>query len=202
MGLLENTPYVDLSYKWAGGGLCSTAVDLCKFGSSLLLSYQSTNNATLLRKYLENDSNTEIAKPFILKPETVNEMWTRNFINTSLSSKSNLGYGLGWVVQKGGSQIEGSEVKHFCVGHTGAAVGASSVLVIMPNDKVDEQKTQDDPAMSLSKVAVPRGVVVAILFNLQDVRGTWNLGTKLASIFSRSLNTDHKHLDRGLQRPS
>ena len=29
-GLLLNTPYVDNSYKWAGGGLVSTAEDLVK----------------------------------------------------------------------------------------------------------------------------------------------------------------------------
>jgi CubicO group peptidase (beta-lactamase class C family) len=33
---LVNAPYVDNSYKWAGGGFLSTAEDLVKYGSALL----------------------------------------------------------------------------------------------------------------------------------------------------------------------
>ena len=39
-GVLENTPYVDLSYKWAGGGYLSNAEDLVKFGNAVLTSLQ------------------------------------------------------------------------------------------------------------------------------------------------------------------
>ena len=35
-GSYRNTPYEDLSYKWAGGGFLSTAEDLARFGSALL----------------------------------------------------------------------------------------------------------------------------------------------------------------------
>src|SRR5262249_34854217 len=35
-GTLHNSPYVDNSYKWAGGGFISSAQDLVKFGSALL----------------------------------------------------------------------------------------------------------------------------------------------------------------------
>ena len=39
-GILRNTPYVDLSYKWAGGGYISTAEDLVKFGNAVLTCWQ------------------------------------------------------------------------------------------------------------------------------------------------------------------
>jgi serine beta-lactamase-like protein LACTB, mitochondrial len=35
-GSVENAPYVDNSYKWAGGGFLSTAEDLTRFGSAML----------------------------------------------------------------------------------------------------------------------------------------------------------------------
>ena len=39
-GALENTPYVDLSYKWTGGGYLSNAEDLVKFGNAVLTCLQ------------------------------------------------------------------------------------------------------------------------------------------------------------------
>ena len=37
---LKNAPYVDNSYKWAGGGFLSTVGDLVKFGNAMLYSHQ------------------------------------------------------------------------------------------------------------------------------------------------------------------
>jgi len=37
---LKNAPYVDNSYKWAGGGFLSNVGDLVKFGNAMLYSYQ------------------------------------------------------------------------------------------------------------------------------------------------------------------
>lgn len=39
-GRLANAPYVDNSYKWAGGGLMSTTEDLLRFGNALLYAKQ------------------------------------------------------------------------------------------------------------------------------------------------------------------
>lgn len=35
-GLLQNAPYVDNSYKWAGGGFISSSEDICRFANALL----------------------------------------------------------------------------------------------------------------------------------------------------------------------
>ena len=39
-GKLNNTPFVDNCYKWAGGGFISTSEDLIKFGNAMLYSSQ------------------------------------------------------------------------------------------------------------------------------------------------------------------
>lgn len=68
-GVVTNAPYVDNSYKWAGGGYLSTPEDLVRFANAHL--------------------NGEI-----LKPETVRLWWTsqRN------AAGEETGYGMGWRV--------------------------------------------------------------------------------------------------------
>lgn len=66
---LRNAPYVDNSYKWAGGGFLSTPADLIRFGFALL------------------DGE-------LLEPGTVDLMWT----SLRLESGEETGYGLGWSV--------------------------------------------------------------------------------------------------------
>ena len=43
-GRLKNVPYVDNSYKWAGGGYLSTVKDLSVFGNTMLKCYQGQAN--------------------------------------------------------------------------------------------------------------------------------------------------------------
>jgi serine beta-lactamase-like protein LACTB, mitochondrial len=70
-GAVENAPYVDNSYKWAGGGFLSTAEDLVHFGSALL-------------------------EPGFLKQETLRTMFT----SQKTKSGEEPGYGIGWAVHK------------------------------------------------------------------------------------------------------
>ncbi|OPJ70137.1 hypothetical protein AV530_019360 [Patagioenas fasciata monilis] len=65
-GRLVNAPYVDNSYKWAGGGFLSSVGDLLKFGNALLYSYQAGQFKSTNGKLL----------PGYLKPDTVAMMWT------------------------------------------------------------------------------------------------------------------------------
>ena len=64
---LINAPFVDNSYKWAGGGFLSTAEDLVRFGNAML----------------NND---------FLKPGTVEHLFT----SLELNSGEKTNYGLGW----------------------------------------------------------------------------------------------------------
>jgi len=70
-GPVENAPYVDNSYKWAGGGFLSTSEDLVRFGSALL-------------------------QPGFLKADTLKVMFTSQKTNAGEET----GYGIGWGVGK------------------------------------------------------------------------------------------------------
>jgi len=67
----ENAPYVDNSYKWAGGGFLSTAEDLVRFGSLLL-------------------------QPGFLKADSLKLLFTSQKTN----SGEETGYGMGWGIAK------------------------------------------------------------------------------------------------------
>ncbi len=87
-GHFENAPYVDNSYKWAGGGFVSTAEDLVRFGSAHL-------------------------EPGFLKAETLELLHT----SQKTADGKETGYGIGWrmgqddqdrhVVRHGGGSVGG-----------------------------------------------------------------------------------------------
>ncbi len=70
-GTLENAPYVDNSYKWAGGGFLSTSEDLVRFGSMLL-------------------------QPGFLKADSLKLLFT----SQKTKSGEETGYGMGWGITK------------------------------------------------------------------------------------------------------
>jgi serine beta-lactamase-like protein LACTB, mitochondrial len=67
--LMLNAPYVDNSYKWAGGGFVSTSEDLVKFGQAMLTGR-------------------------LLRPPTVATLWTP--MTTRSGKPTN--YGIGWGI--------------------------------------------------------------------------------------------------------
>lgn len=152
---LRNTPYVDNSCKWAGGGFIGSAEDLVRFGNALLLAYQGDSTG-------------------ILQPATVKEMW-RPVVDVGRDHKG-MAYGWGWFVNPGKTAVGGGADIPFTVMHTGGAVGASSVLHIQPTCCLDNNI---DTAGKK-----PQGVVVAILFNLQDVSAVEEVVKDIASYFT------------------
>lgn len=96
-GAVALSPEVDLSNKWAGGGLVSTTSDLARFALGLL-------------------------HGGLLEPATRAEMWSRQ------TPEGEPSYGLGWGV----GEIEG----HRVISHSGGSVGATAMLVILPDDDV------------------------------------------------------------------
>ncbi|MGB2626411.1 MAG: serine hydrolase domain-containing protein [Candidatus Acidiferrum sp.] len=73
-GSLVNAPYVDNSYKWAGGGFLSTAEDLTRFGSAVL-------------------------QPGLLDRHSLETMLT----SQKTTAGERTGYGIGWGVQTSAS---------------------------------------------------------------------------------------------------
>nr|7V21_A Chain A, Serine beta-lactamase-like protein LACTB, mitochondrial [Homo sapiens]7V21_B Chain B, Serine beta-lactamase-like protein LACTB, mitochondrial [Homo sapiens]7V21_C Chain C, Serine beta-lactamase-like protein LACTB, mitochondrial [Homo sapiens]7V21_D Chain D, Serine beta-lactamase-like protein LACTB, mitochondrial [Homo sapiens] len=161
---LVNTPYVDNSYKWAGGGFLSTVGDLLKFGNAMLYGYQVG---------LFKNSNENLL-PGYLKPETMVMMWTP-VPNTEMSWDKEGKYAMAWgVVER--KQTYGScrKQRHYA-SHTGGAVGASSVLLVLPEELDTE---------TINNKVPPRGIIVSIICNMQSV-GLNSTALKIALEFDK-----------------
>ncbi|NXN78536.1 LACTB protein, partial [Bombycilla garrulus] len=150
-GRLVNAPYVDNSYKWAGGGFLSSVGDLLKFGNALLYSYQAGQFKTRNGKLL----------PGYLKPGTVAMMWTP-VPKTEVSWDRDGKYAMGWAVVEKNQQHGCCRQQRHYASHTGGAVGASSVLLILPEEL-------EPAALAAGPSAPPRGVIVTIICNMQSV---------------------------------
>uniref|UniRef100_A0A8C3KPE2 Lactamase beta n=1 Tax=Calidris pygmaea TaxID=425635 RepID=A0A8C3KPE2_9CHAR len=150
-GRLVNAPYVDNSYKWAGGGFLSSVGDLLKFGNALLYSYQAGQFKNTHGKLL----------PGYLKPDTVAMMWTP-VPKTEVSWDRDGKYAMAWAVVEKKQQCGCCRQQKHYASHTGGAVGASSVLLILPEEL-------DSDTIDTGLVAPPRGVIVSIICNMQSV---------------------------------
>lgn len=160
-----NCPYVDNSYKWAGGGFLSNVGDLLLFGNALLYSYQ-----------MGQLKNTEGLLPGFLKPQTAAALWAPVDRTKTGWDKDEL-YAQGWLVVEKQQKYGQCRKRRHYVSHTGGAVGASSVLLVLPSDEIDQHKGQT--------AVLPQGVVVSIITNMQSV-GLTSTALKIAYEFDRA----------------
>lgn len=130
--ILINCPEVNCSYKFAGGGILSNVNDLLTFANAVLYSCQNQNVPALV--------DFKVMSEF-LNPQV------------PLDSKTNVGLGWFMVPSKQLTGIDG-RISGGYFYHTGAAMGASSALLISPDP-------QEDPTR-------PSGICIAILCNLLD----------------------------------
>ena len=154
LGEIVNSPYVDNSYKWAGGGLLSTVGDLVKFGNAMLYSYQSIG-----------DNSTDL--PGYLKPDTVRKIWTP-VSGTKYQVSNRAQYAMGWGIIPAENAYGGCRQGNLYVTHSGRANGASSVLLMMP--AVERCTSSSVSASEKGNAKVPKGVTVAIIVNMEFVR--------------------------------
>ncbi|VDK71555.1 unnamed protein product [Anisakis simplex] len=155
---LKNVPEVDNSYKWAGGGFLSNVNDLLIFANAMLYSFHHSRNESQV-------SDDQSLRP-LLERDALKTFW-----EGEVDGKHGFRYGLGWykkpkTVEYGGGN--GCTRNGFWM-HTGAAVGASSVLVVKPN--FNGSNTD--------------GVCVAVLVNLHDCKNVTHLALELAEIFEK-----------------
>ncbi|XP_026058580.1 serine beta-lactamase-like protein LACTB, mitochondrial isoform X2 [Carassius auratus] len=157
-GRVVNCPYVDNSYKWAGGGFLSTVGDLLVFGNALLYSYQ-----------MAELKNTDGLLPGFLKPHTAKAIWAPVDKTDASWDKDGL-YAQGWLVVEKQQKYGQCRSRRHYVSHTGSAVGASSVLLVLPSE---------------SGHTPPQGVVVTIITNMQSV-GLNTTALKIAQEFDKA----------------
>ncbi|XP_047451583.1 serine beta-lactamase-like protein LACTB, mitochondrial isoform X2 [Mugil cephalus] len=164
-GRVVNCPYVDNSYKWAGGGFLSTAGDLLLFGNALLYSYQ-----------VAHLKDAEGLLPGFLKPQTAVELWAPVDKTEASWDKDGL-YAQAWLVVEKLQKYGQCRKRRHYVSHTGGAVGASSVLLVLPSEELDQSRGRTS--------LLPQGVVVTIITNMQSV-GLNNTALKIAHEFDKA----------------
>ena len=169
----------------------------------------------------ETKSLTRYVKPkeVFLKSSTVKEMWTP-VKGTEMGwdrEAEGGGYGMGWGVVPHKPRPGTVQDQRFYVSHTGGAIGASSVLLIMPTDT--DHITGNDKVLDMRQPVIiqtqgphPRGIVVAIICNMQAV-GLNKTAREIAKLFVdldntlRKLEENQKNigslkLDKNLERCS
>ncbi|XP_035763139.1 serine beta-lactamase-like protein LACTB, mitochondrial isoform X2 [Neolamprologus brichardi] len=164
-GRVVNCPYVDNSYKWAGGGFLSTVENLLLFGNALLYSYQ-----------VAHLQDTNGLLPGFLKPKTAIELWAPVDGTEASWDKDGL-YAQGWLVVEKVQKYGQCRKRRHYVSHTGGAVGTSSVLLVLPSEEIDQCQGQTP--------ILPQGVVVTIIANMQSV-GLNNTALKIAKEFDNA----------------
>ncbi|XP_058501128.1 serine beta-lactamase-like protein LACTB, mitochondrial isoform X1 [Solea solea] len=164
-GRVVNCPYVDNSYKWAGGGFLSTAGDLLLFGNALLYSYQ-----------VAHLQDSDDLLPGFLQPKTAIDLWSPADKTEASWDKDGL-YAQGWLVVEKLQKYGQCRRRRHYVSHTGGAVGASSVLLVLPSEETEQCQGQSSH--------LPQGVVVTIITNMQSV-GLNGTALKIAHEFDKA----------------
>ncbi|XP_069701024.1 uncharacterized protein [Periplaneta americana] len=136
----------------------------------------------------ESERDNKLYPPGYLRFKTLREMWTVQPKTTMKWGRSD-GYGMVWVVVPAVQEHGGGDTQRFAVGHTGGAVGASSVLLMVPvtpSESSSKTLTEGPLSDSAAEICIPSGVTVAVIVNIQDV-GLQHLALDVAAIFCEAL---------------
>lgn len=194
-----NAPYVNNSYKWAGGGFISDVTDLLKFGNIMLYSYQydadslsgvessingntskggnqtKENNSTLknrsetVNRVVNKGHNSERKLlPGYLKRKTMHMIFTPVDKTECPWDKDGF-YSMGWAVVP--EKYENGYCNHqrHYMSHTGGAIGASSVLLVLPSQNFRKPEETNSGEKYAKLPDPPKGIVVTVITNMGSV---------------------------------
>ena len=147
----------------------------------------------------KNDESVSKQLPAFLKQETAQMLWSpivpKNFGSSDeKKEKSDQSdqhhYGMGWGFMPSSKRYEFCKDQRCFISHTGGAMGASSVLLILPRSpksesiKTIKDSTERNPKLDTGKSVphVPEGVVVTIICNTSSV-GLSKLALDIAKVF-------------------
>lgn len=127
----------------------------------------------------------------LLAPATTALMLTPAVEDVNSKRASSLtpptGYGMGWFIQREGAGLISGRDYPFVFSHTGGTIGASSVLTVIPEPPCEGGVIpHPHGAESGQPKPHPHGVAVAVIFNLQEVKGMYKLGMQIAEEFHSS----------------
>ncbi len=150
-GGVVNAPFVDNSYKWAGGGFISTPEDLVRFGFA----------------HLRDD---------FLKPETITELWTPQTLNDGRST----GYGIGWrTVVEDGRFIRAWHTGSSVGGNTSFTVYPEENAVIAIVGNMSGAPTRGAlPILIMDAFLEPETLASAVGASGPDIAGTYRCVTE------------------------
>lgn len=127
--------------------------------------------------------------PGYLSRNTVMKLWEPVMkMSKDPKSLSEARYGMGWAVLPRSHEHAFGRNQKFCAFHTGGAVGASSVLLIIPREGSGGASTEVYPT-AVRNNPPPQGVVVSIICNLQSV-GLTKLALDIAREFDKELGSE------------
>ncbi|XP_060569279.1 serine beta-lactamase-like protein LACTB, mitochondrial [Ruditapes philippinarum] len=159
-----------------------------RYINTLMFLKKKNLTQTTLKESKENVEDDDKLSGF-LKPDTMKMMWTPYVIpEAKWEGIVNAGYGMGWSVCRNKHEHAFCKDQKFYACHTGGAIGASSVLMVVPresalhtNEKNKDSENKTDGIISKSNTAQdlqeaslfnskrPKGVVVAIIANMTSV---------------------------------
>ncbi|CAL8105090.1 unnamed protein product [Calicophoron daubneyi] len=185
-GVLENTPMIDNSYKWAGGGILSTAPDLIRLANHLAYIYMD---------WIDSSG--------VISRQALDQLWTASAVNPDSEWQP----GLGWFLsRRSGGPVTNPHPgpDRLYVRHTGGAIGGTTVLLLslpyhqsnnttVPSSQILENRIKipdsstsslmHSPDMDFLASKVPP-ICVAVLTNLENASGISQLATALAELFT------------------